>query len=123
MNPSGGLEAKGHPLGATGLGMHFYIASKASSFTSFRSKTDNFLRNEVQLRNRAFLHRSKLHEILTSSSTLGAGKMQAPGLFDIPDRRGKIGMVHNLGLGGACVVSLLRRPEFYREGGIEGKDR
>jgi sterol carrier protein 2 len=27
VNPSGGLEAKGHPLGATGLGMHFYIAS------------------------------------------------------------------------------------------------
>lgn len=27
INPSGGLEAKGHPLGATGLGMHFYIAS------------------------------------------------------------------------------------------------
>ena len=28
VNPSGGLEAKGHPLGATGLGMHFYIMSK-----------------------------------------------------------------------------------------------
>lgn len=27
VNPSGGLEAKGHPLGATGLGMHFYITS------------------------------------------------------------------------------------------------
>lgn len=27
INPSGGLEAKGHPLGATGLGMHFYITS------------------------------------------------------------------------------------------------
>ena len=27
INPSGGLEAKGHPLGATGLGMHFYISS------------------------------------------------------------------------------------------------
>ncbi|KAJ3802344.1 putative thiolase [Lentinula aff. detonsa] len=30
INPSGGLEAKGHPLGATGLGMHFYIMSKIS---------------------------------------------------------------------------------------------
>ncbi len=29
VNPSGGLEAKGHPLGATGLGMHFYISSKS----------------------------------------------------------------------------------------------
>lgn len=28
VNPSGGLEAKGHPLGATGLGMHFYILSR-----------------------------------------------------------------------------------------------
>jgi len=28
VNPSGGLEAKGHPLGATGLGMHFYIMSE-----------------------------------------------------------------------------------------------
>ncbi|KAI5479782.1 hypothetical protein MNV49_002594 [Pseudohyphozyma bogoriensis] len=26
VNPSGGLESKGHPLGATGLGMVFYIA-------------------------------------------------------------------------------------------------
>lgn len=28
VNPSGGLEAKGHPLGASGLGMHFYIMSE-----------------------------------------------------------------------------------------------
>ena len=27
INPSGGLEAKGHPLGATGLAMHFSITS------------------------------------------------------------------------------------------------
>lgn len=32
INPSGGLEAKGHPLGATGLGMHFYIMSEALCF-------------------------------------------------------------------------------------------
>ena len=31
VNPSGGLEAKGHPLGATGLGMHFYITSAFST--------------------------------------------------------------------------------------------
>jgi len=35
----------------------------------------------------------------------GAG----PRLFDIPD---KFGLVHSIGLGGAVVVSLLRRPEF-----------
>ncbi|KAG1845113.1 thiolase-like protein [Suillus subalutaceus] len=79
VNPSGGLEAKGHPLGATGLGMHFYIAM--------------------------------------------AGPMQAPGLFDIPDKRGKFGLVHNIGIGGAVVVSLLRRPEFYKAGGIDGQAR
>lgn len=35
VNPSGGLEAKGHPLGATGLGMHFYIMSASSPFFKF----------------------------------------------------------------------------------------
>ncbi|KAI5119796.1 hypothetical protein M0805_006593 [Coniferiporia weirii] len=84
INPSGGLEAKGHPLGATGIGMHFYITT--------------------QLRN-------------------WAGPMQAPGLFEMSDRRGKYGLVHNIGLGGAVVVSLLRRPEFYAEGGKDGRDR
>ena len=43
--------------------------------------------------------------------------MQAPGLFDVPDKRGKYGLIHNIGLGGAVVCSLLRRPEFYKEGG------
>ncbi|CAA7262087.1 unnamed protein product [Cyclocybe aegerita] len=84
VNPSGGLEAKGHPLGATGLGMHFYIM--------------------MQLRD-------------------WAGPMQAPGLFDSPDKRGKYGLVHNVGLGGAVVVSLLRRPEFYKPGGVDGRAR
>ncbi|KAH8086638.1 thiolase-like protein [Cristinia sonorae] len=84
INPSGGLEARGHPLGATGLAMHFCIT--------------------MQLRE-------------------WAGSMQVPGLFDIPDKRGKYGLVHNLGLGGAAVCSLLRRPDFYQSGGPDGRDR
>ena len=54
---------------------------------------------------------------------LGAGPMQAPGLFDIADKRGKYGLVHNIGLGGAVVCSLLRRPEFFAEGGEDGRKR
>ncbi|KAF9229820.1 thiolase-like protein [Gyrodon lividus] len=84
INPSGGLEAKGHPLGATGLGMHFYIT--------------------MQLRE-------------------WAGPMQAPDLFNAPDKRGKYGLVHNIGIGGAVVVSLLRRPEFFKAGGTDGRTR
>lgn len=49
--------------------------------------------------------------------------MQAPGLFDVPDKCGKYGLVHNIGLGGAVVCSLLRRPEFYSAGGADGRDR
>lgn len=49
--------------------------------------------------------------------------MQAPGLFDVPDPRGKYGLVHNVGLGGAVVVSLLRRPDFYKPGGPDGRTR
>jgi sterol carrier protein 2 len=44
-------------------------------------------------------------------------------LFDHPDARGKYGLVQNIGLGGAVVISLLRRPEFYRESGLDGRDR
>ncbi|KAI9566999.1 thiolase-like protein [Boletus coccyginus] len=87
INPSGGLEARGHPIGATGLCMHFSITMQLRGYRT------------------------------------GAGKSQAPNLFDIPDKRGKYGLVHNLGLGGAVVVSLLRRPEFFEAGGEDGRTR
>ncbi|KAH9036662.1 hypothetical protein EDB85DRAFT_1939921 [Lactarius pseudohatsudake] len=48
--------------------------------------------------------------------------MQAPGLFDLSDARGKYGLVH-IGLGGAVVVSLLPRPEFYHADGPDGRDK
>ncbi|KAF5314243.1 hypothetical protein D9619_011789 [Psilocybe cf. subviscida] len=82
-NSSGGLKAKCHSLGATGIGMHFYIM--------------------MQLRE-------------------WAGPMQASRLFDIPDKRGKFGLIHNVGLGGAVVVSLLHRSEFYKPGRKYGRD-
>ncbi|KAH8981528.1 hypothetical protein EDB92DRAFT_1897166 [Lactarius akahatsu] len=59
----------------------------------------------------------------TSRSQVRAGPMQAPGLFDLADARGEYGLVHNIGLGGAVVVSLLRRPEVYHIDGPDGRDR
>jgi len=69
INPSGGLESKGHPLGATGLGMIFYLT--------------------LQLREEA-------------------GDLQVKDV--------KNAMSHNLGLGGSCVVTVLRKPGFYKKG-------
>ncbi|KAF8257791.1 hypothetical protein EI94DRAFT_1774353 [Lactarius quietus] len=80
VNPSGGPEAKCHPLGATG-------------------------------------------NALLDHNTAGPGPMQAPGLLDIPDARGKYDLVHNIGLGGAVVINLLRLPEFYHDDGLDGRDR
>ncbi|PWN52504.1 thiolase [Violaceomyces palustris] len=70
VNPSGGLESKGHPLGATGLGMIKYMVDQVRG---------------------------------------DAGVMQVPNV--------KHALTHNIGLGGSCVVTILRRPPFYKEGG------
>jgi sterol carrier protein 2 len=37
-----------------------------------------------------------------------AGALQAPNVQNA--------LAHNLGLGGSCVVSILRRPAFYKKG-------
>lgn len=119
INPSGGLEAKGHPLGASGLGMHFYIMSEFTT-TPIAVLFDKIILL-VQLRE-CKVSRMKSF-VCYHKQALGAGPMQAPGLFDISDKRGKYGLVHNIGLGGAVVVSLLRRPEFYKPGGPDGRTR
>lgn len=43
--------------------------------------------------------------------------------MQVPAATGKFGLVHNIGLGGAVVCSLLRRPQFYKPGGKSGIDR
>ena len=53
----------------------------------------------------------------SNGSCEGAGRMQVPGATE------KFGLVHNIGLGGAVVCSLLRRPRFYKPGGESGIDR
>jgi sterol carrier protein 2 len=69
INPSGGLESKGHPLGATGIGMIFYLT--------------------MQLRGEA-------------------GQLQAKDV--------NYCLSHNIGLGGSCVVTVLRRADFFKKG-------
>jgi len=43
--------------------------------------------------------------------------MQVPGATE------KFGLIHNIGLGGAVVCSLLRRSQFYRADGETGINR
>ncbi|KAH9012674.1 thiolase-like protein [Lactarius deliciosus] len=91
VNLSGGLEAKGHPLGTTGLAMHFLIT--------------------MQLRNCKVLSTTCL---ATFGLMYKMGWAYASARTIRPGRcAGKYGLVHNIGLGGAVVVSLLRRPHFF----------
>lgn len=88
INPSGGLESKGHPLGATGLGMAFYLAN--------------------QLRGWA-----------------GEGMQMPEVVPGVAEAKGKTAyaLAHNLGLGGACVVTIFKRPSFWKAGGVDGRAR
>ena len=76
VNPSGGLESKGHPLGATGLGMIKYMVDQ--------------LRGD-------------------------AGALQVKNVQNA--------LTHNIGLGGSCVVTILRRPSFYKAGATNSAKR
>jgi sterol carrier protein 2 len=76
VNPSGGLESKGHPLGATGLGMIKYMVDQ--------------LRGD-------------------------AGALQVKNV--------KHALTHNIGLGGSCVVTILRRPAFFKAGATNSAKR
>ena len=55
-----------------------------------------------------------------------AGPMQmkdtVPG---VKEKEGKeaYALAHNLGLGGSCVVTILKRPSFYKQGGADGRSR
>ena len=78
VNPSGGLEAKGHPLGATGLGMHFYIASELVNFVpcdvsdTLDDIQINFVAGLAQCKPRGYL--TRIHVGNTGSCiTLGSG--------------------------------------------------
>jgi len=53
----------------------------------------------------------------SDTSCEGAGPMQVPGATE------EFGLVHNIGLGGAVVCSLLRRPQFYKPDGESGINR
>ncbi|KAN0064020.1 hypothetical protein ACQY0O_003626 [Thecaphora frezii] len=76
VNPSGGLESKGHPLGATGLGMIKYMVDQ--------------LRGD-------------------------AGVLQVKNV--------QHALTHNIGLGGSCVVTILKRPAFYKAGASSAAKR
>ncbi|GAA96269.1 uncharacterized protein L969DRAFT_43785 [Mixia osmundae IAM 14324] len=84
INPSGGLLSKGHPLGATGLGMIFYLTNQLRGW---------------------------------------GGDMQVPEVVPGKSGREAYCLAHNLGLGGAAVVTILKRPASYKVGGKDGRDR
>lgn len=55
-----------------------------------------------------------------------AGPMQMKDVVPgVKEKEGKVAwaLAHNLGLGGSCVVTLFKRPEFWKEGGKDGRDR
>ena len=102
--------------------MHFYITSKRLQNMVFRLSLNVSFVTSATSRMYVAINGSVVIRHI-NLFVVGAGPMQAPGLFNAQDIRGKYGLVHNLGLGGAAVLSLLRRPEFYSPGGPDGRDR
>jgi len=103
VNPSGGLESKGHPLGATGrsgcISTPFFIL-----LSSFR-----VLVISTELVNTGLAQCAELTWQLRGE----AGKRQVP--------KAKLALQHNIGLGGAAVVTLYKlgfpQTRYVFEGG------
>ena len=79
VNPSGGLISKGHPLGATGLAQCYELCSQVSNEKKNTNPENNY--HIYQVRGEA-------------------DKRQVDGA--------RVGLQHNLGLGGAVVVALYK---------------
>jgi sterol carrier protein 2 len=90
VNPSGGLISKGHPLGATGLAQCAEICWQLRGEAAERQVTHIMI---------VFF----LFCVFVAPTRPRLG-------YQVPLKPGDIGLTHNLGLGGAAVVTLYRLP-------------
>jgi len=96
VNPSGGLESKGHPLGATGLGNVFYLVTQLRGWSGPMQVADAAPgRKDNDGGAYAMLH------------NLGLGTY-LPSLYPAE--------LINVAAGGSCVVGLFKRPAFFEYG-------
>lgn len=128
INPSGGLESKGHPLGATGLGNAFYLVTQLRGWAGPMQVPEIVPGDKSKIQDPfALLHNLGLggcrflHEQTTrvqdppscgpstpEASSLNCPRLSSPTLVNP---------------GGACVVGLFKRPDFYQAGGKDGRSR
>lgn len=105
INPSGGLESKGHPLGATGLGMAFYCAMQLRGWAG-AMQDPNCVPGAKEKEGK---------EAYALAHNLGLGELSLRG------SRGSLTIV--FATGGSCVVTIFKRPSFYKPGGPDGRTR